>query len=141
MRTTALALALGLGVTTAGCGSSTSYGGGSAAPPPVSCSGATPVALTVKNFDSWCDLSVAGHAATSAASQTVCVAAGAVALVATAMPGFILGPTPWHDTDGDHGSGDPAATTTKTVSGAGACAWACCPFPDGTGCPTSNQCP
>jgi hypothetical protein len=94
------------------------------------------VALTVKNFNSWCDVSVAGHPASSAATQTVCVAAGAVPLSATALTGFILGPTPWHDTDGDHGAGDSSASTTKTVSGASACAWACCPFPDGTGCPT-----
>ena len=139
MRTTTaagLVLALGLGVTAVGCGSS-----GSAAPAPISCSGATPVALTVKNYLSRCDVSVAGGAPSSAAAQSVCVAAGAVPLTAGAMPGFRLGPTPWHDTDGDHGAGDPAGATSVTVSGASGCAWVCCPFLDGTGCPAANQCP
>jgi hypothetical protein len=57
----------------------------------------------------------------------------------------------WHDTDGDHGSGDPGtvssntSTTTVTVNTPGTkCVWACCPFsPGGTGCPTAamDQCP
>ena len=137
-----LVLALALSVTATACGSGgTSYGGGSAAPAPVSCSGATPVALTVKNYLSWCDVSVAGRAASTAAAQTVCVAAGAVPLSATPSAGFELGPAPWHDTDDDHGAGDPADATTVTVSGASDCAWVCCPFPDGTGCPTTDQCP
>jgi hypothetical protein len=115
------------------------------------CGSATPVALTVKNFVSWCSVSVAGAAASSAATQTMCVAAGAVDLSATANATFVLGPTPWHDTAGDTGSGDPGtvtgsgqasqSATTVTVSGASACVWVCCPGATGTpACPTTNQC-
>jgi len=143
-RVTLIGLVLGLGLG-AGCGGSSK----SSAPAP-SCSGSTPVALTVQNYLSWCAVSVAGDAATTNATQTVCVADGAVPLTATAESGFELGPAPWHLTDGDHGSGDPGSVTgsgqsavsatTITVSGSTACAWVCCPFTNGTGCPTSNQC-
>lgn len=116
------------------------------------CSGATPVALTVKNYRTWCSVSVAGMASSPAASQTVCVASGAtVSLSASALTGFILGPAPWHDTSGDHDAGDPGtfvdagaastSSTTITVSGSSACVWVCCPFPSGTGCNAANQCP
>jgi hypothetical protein len=117
------------------------------------CSGATPVALTVKNYLSWCSVTVAGGAATAAASQTVCVAAGNVNVSAVALTGFELGPTPWHDTVGDHdGSGDPgtvtgtgqaaSSTAMADATGASACVWACCPFANGTGCTNlTNQCP
>jgi hypothetical protein len=134
-----------------GCGGGGSAYGSPPPPPPVTCSGATPVALTVKNYLAWCAVSVAGHPASSGATQTVCVGAGAVPVAASALVGFELGPAPWHDTDGDHGSGDPgtvtgsgqAATsaTTVTVAGATACAWVCCPFTSGLGCPAVNQCP
>lgn len=77
--------------------------------------------------------------------------AGTVTLAATALTNFELGPAPWHDTAGDHGSGDPGtvtgtgqsakSTTTVTASGASKCVWVCCPFTNGTGCPTTNQCP
>jgi len=115
------------------------------------CAGTTPVSLTVKNFVSWCSVSVAGAPASSAATQTMCVAAGAVDLSATANATFVLGPTPWHDTSGDTGSGDPGmvtgsgqaskSATTVTVSGPSACVWVCCPGATGTpACPTTNQC-
>ncbi len=146
---TRLFLALGLSAAAGGCGSS--EGVPLPAPAPVTCSGSTPTALTVKNYLAKCSVSVAGHAASSLTSQTFCVAAGAAPLSATALAGFQLGPTPWHGTDGDHGSGDPGTVsgsgqsatsdTTITVSGARGCAWVCCPFPDGTGCPTTDQCP
>jgi hypothetical protein len=75
-----------------------------------------------------------------------------VAVTATANAGFILGTAPWHGTDGDTGNGEQGTLTGSgqsqqsaavvTVSGTGTdCAWVCCPFPNGTGCPTSNQCP
>jgi hypothetical protein len=117
------------------------------------CSGATPVALTVKNYLQWCSVAVANGTASTLPSQTVCVAAGAVNVAATALVGFQLGPTPWHDTVGDHdGSGDPGALTgtgqaaTSTamvdVTTGSACVWACCPFTNGTGCTNlTNQCP
>jgi|GEM_PF-2001532 hypothetical protein len=151
----AIAVTAWLAVSCSGSGS-TSYGS-----PTVSnsgsgatggCSGTTPVSLTVKNFSSWCSVSVAGAAASSAATQTMCVAAGAVDLSATANATFVLGPTPWHDTAGDTGSGDPGtvtgsgqaaqSATTVTVSGASACVSVCCPGATGTpACPTTSQCP
>jgi hypothetical protein len=144
---TAIGLAFGLVVSAAlGCGSS-GMSSAAAAPAPVTCSGATPVALTVKNYLSWCSVSVAGHAASSAGAQTVCVAAGTIALSATALAGFELGPAPWHHTDGDSGAGDAGTVTSGTsaasvtASGASTCAWICCPFVGGTGCPTTDQCP
>lgn len=117
-------------------------GGGSA------CSGNTPIELTVKNYLNWCDVSVAGGAASTAAVQTVCVAdAMKVDLTATAASAtFKLGD--WHHTDGDSGSGDPGTVTGNppssaaaiTVSASKKCAWICCPFTDGTGCPATDQC-
>ena len=46
------------------------------------CSGATPVALTVMNYLSWCSVTVGSGMPSSAASQTVCVADGSVNLEA-----------------------------------------------------------
>jgi hypothetical protein len=103
----------------------------------------------VKNYLSWCSVSVAGHAASTDAAQTVCVAAGAVTLTATpASATFEIGTAPWHGTAGDTGSGDPGtisgmmSTIMVTASGASKCVWACCPFTSGTGCSgLPNQCP
>lgn len=146
----------GSGGSTGGAGGSTGGSGGSsggAGGASGGCGGATPVALTVKNYLSWCNVSVAGGAAKSDATQTVCVAKGAVKLSATALPNFVLGSTPWHDTDGDKGSGDPGTvsgsgasatnSTTETTSGSSDCVWVCCPTqganpPD---CPATDQCP
>jgi hypothetical protein len=145
MRSAIVGVAIAFAAALSGCGGSSS--GGSAP----TCSGATPVALTVKNHLSWCSVSVSGQAASSASAQTLCVAPGPIALSATAQTGFELGPAPWHDTTGDHGSGDPgtvtgsgqsaSSATTVTAAGTTSCAWVCCPFTDGTGCPTTNQCP
>jgi hypothetical protein len=116
-------------------------------PTPGACASPTPVALTVKNYLSWCSVAVAGQPASTAVAQTLCVAPGRVPLTATPLPGFQLGPTPWHDTDGDRGAGDPGtlagstSATTLTVAGTSACAWVCCPATNGTGCPTTDQCP
>jgi hypothetical protein len=117
---------------------SSSTGGG--------CSGATPVSLTVKNYLSWCSVSVDGGAESSAGVQTVCVADGMIKVDAKAGAGFILGKTPWHDTVGDMGSGDPGVVTGMTSEALvktpdHTCVWVCCPFPDGTGCPATDQCP
>jgi hypothetical protein len=86
--------------------------------------------------------------ASSASEQTLCVAAGAVPLAATPVSSnFELGPAPWHDTDGDQGNGDPGMvvndtdSTTITVTSGSKCVWACCPFTNGAGCPTADQCP
>ena len=74
-------------------------------------------------------------------------------LSATALSGFILGSAPWHNTDGDSGSGEQGtlsgsgatqeSAAVVTVSGGGSkdCVWICCPFPDGSGCPSTDQCP
>jgi hypothetical protein len=116
------------------------------------------VALTVKNYLTWCSLTangqpVTGTAPGSTTSQTICVAAGTVNLVAKPLNGsFEIGPAPWHGTAGDTGSGDPGtqvdagvnstSTTTVAVSSGSKCVWACCPFANGTGCSTvANQCP
>ncbi len=120
-----------------------SEGGGGEA----GCSGATPVTLTVKNILVWCSVSVAGGAYSPADEQVVCVPPGTVSLAATPLSGFELGPAPWHDTAGDHGSGDPGTvsggidTTSVTVKTGAACVWICCPFLDGGGCPSTDQCP
>jgi hypothetical protein len=105
----------------------------------------------VKNYLEWCSVTVGTNAAFTGASETYCVAAGSVNLSATALSGFELGPAPWHDTSGDKGTGDPGTvsgsgatasdSTTVTVTTGSKCAWVCCPFPDGTGCPTTDQCP
>jgi hypothetical protein len=146
-------LSLGLTALAGGCGTSTD-GVQAPAPapvPPAACAGATTVALTVKNYLSRCAVAVEGQPASTAVAQTVCVPPRPVPLSATPLAGFQLGPAPWHDTDGDHGSGDagtragsgPAAASATTVTGAGAsaCAWVCCARPDGTGCPSADQCP
>jgi hypothetical protein len=113
------------------------------------CSGVT---LTVKNIKVWCSVSVAGRLASMDPMQTVCVPPGSVSLVATAIPNFVLGPAPWHDTAGDTGSGDPGtfadagpnstSSTTVVVTTGTKCVWVCCP---GTGLPcpgpTPDQCP
>jgi hypothetical protein len=104
----------------------------------------------VLNYLSWCSVAVADHAASSGASQTVCVPPGAVSLSATALTGFKLGTAPWHRTNGDQGSGEQgtivgqgsAATSTATATVSGAkCVWVCCEFAAGGGCPATNQCP
>lgn len=107
--------------------------------------GASGVQLKVKNYFSWCSVSVNGGSASASAVQTVNVTPGTIPLSATALQGFILGD--WHHTTGDTGSGDPGtvdggvSSTSIVVGDAAACAWVCCPFPDGGGCPTGDQCP
>jgi hypothetical protein len=110
------------------------------------------IQLTVKNFLAWCSVSIAGGPASAAAVQTACVAANSpVTLAAVALPFFQLGATPWHDTDGDTGAGDPGtrtgsgqdetATTTETTGTGDTCVWVCCEFVGGGGCPSTDQCP
>ncbi len=99
------------------------------------------------NYDSWCSVSVAGATASTAGTQVVCVADGSVSLVASpASASFELGD--WYGTSGDTGSGDPGTVSNDTSAasystgdaGAG-CVSVCCPFTNGMGCPTTNQCP
>src|SRR5579871_6704259 len=120
----------------AGSGGSGGSGGTSGSS---ACGGGTPVALTVINAPTatpWCTVTVGSGSASAASSQTVCVAEGTVDLKATANSGFILGKDPWHNVTTQNGG-----SATLKVSGSSACAWVCCPFPSGSGCPTTNQCP
>lgn len=160
----ALGLTVGLGA--AGCGSSNSGGSGGSSTGGAAGTGGTAgastggsagaggagcVNLTVKNYLSWCSVSVASGAAKSDATQTVCVPPGKVKLSATARSGFDLGSTPWHDTDGDTGNGDPGtvtgsgqsatSSTTETVGSSPDCVWVCCPTSGTTDCPATDQCP
>ena len=137
--------ASGSGTTTGSTAASTSSGGSG-------CSGATPVALKVKNYLSWCTVTVDGKAPVAGPDQTVCVAEGAIDVSAVANAGFVLGATPWHDTDGDTGDGElgtvtgtgqtASSATTVTVAGTADCAWVCCHTAGETDdCPTADQCP
>jgi hypothetical protein len=110
------------------------------------------VTLTVKNYLSWCSVTVNGGTAASTATQTVTLdGAGTVDLSAVALSGFQLGTTPWHDTDGDTGSGEQgtvtgtgqtaSSATTETVGDTDDCVWVCCEFSGGGGCPATDQCP
>jgi hypothetical protein len=110
--------------------------------------GCAGVLLTVIDVSSWCDITVNGGTAFGGAMETVCVPESSdVTLVQTAHSGFILGN--WFGTDADTGSGDPGmvsgsmstAHVTTGAAGTTACVSVCCPFPGGTGCPTTNSCP
>jgi hypothetical protein len=132
---------------TDGSGSEASAGSGGSGPDAsADGDGGNCVALTVKNYLSWCSVSVGGRTASSGAAQTVCVAPGAVSLSATPLTGFKLGTAPWHGTNGDTGSGElgtvvaQASTATVTVSAA-KCVWVCCEFAAGGGCAVPDQCP
>jgi hypothetical protein len=151
-RAGAVVVVLGLGAWLAGCGNTAGIQApapGPSAPPAAACTTPAVVALTVKNYLARCSVVADGEAGSTAVEQTLCVAPGPVPLSATARPGFVLGPKPWHRTDGDRGAGDPGtlagpgptSATTVTVAGTSGCAWACCPLPDGSGCPHADQCP
>ena len=111
--------------------------------------------VIVKNYQSQCSVTVRNGVASTEPIQRIDVYNIVVPLSAVALPGFELGPTPWHDTDGDHGSGDPgtisgsgqSASSTATISlgsigdaaPPAACVWVCCESAGG-GCPTTDQC-
>jgi hypothetical protein len=104
--------------------------------------------LTVKNYVSWCSVSVNGGAATTLGSQQVFVQPGQIALSATAVQGFTLDAHMWHHTDGDTaGTGEAgtlngsASDTTVTVGSAAKCVWVCCPTMGTQDCPPTDQCP
>ncbi len=108
--------------------------------------------LKVKNYFSWCSVTVNGNTASTLPEQNVVVTPGTINVSAVALgPTFILGPAPWHDTAGDTGTGDPGTVTgsggtasnatTVVVGATNKCIWVCCPFANGTGCPTTDQCP
>jgi hypothetical protein len=126
-------------------------GVGGAGGAPVGCSGNTPVALTVKNYLSWCTVTVEDGAGVAGPTQTVCVPEGPVDVAAIANSGFKIGETPWHDTDGDSGAGEQGnlsgsgqnteSAAVVTVSGTSGCVWVCCEFANGGGCDVPDQCP
>jgi len=107
--------------------------------------------LKVKNYLAWCSVIVDGHAASAASEQDVPVTAGTINVSAVALANFQLGVAPWHDTANDTGNGDPgtrtgtgqaqSSATTVVVSASGKCAWVCCEFAGGGGCPAGDQCP
>lgn len=112
------------------------------------------VLLTVKNAPTgthWCNITIAGGTASSAGVQTHAItASGPITLTAAPISAsFALGSGMWHHTDGDTaGSGEDGSvsgmTSTATVTvtaGTAKCVWVCCPFTNGTGCPTTDQCP
>lgn len=109
--------------------------------------------LTVKNYLSWCSVSVNGGTASSGPSQTVNVAPGTIPLVAKAASAtFTVSGNMWHHTNGDTGTGETGTVTgtganlqsaaNVTVSTTAKCVWVCCPFANGTGCTgIADQCP
>lgn len=105
------------------------------------------VTLTVKNYLSWCSVDVAGNAASTTATQTVCVPAnGTVNLTATAASSaFQVSADDWHDVTSQQLTGnDMTSKATKAISGADTCVWVCCGFAgdaSDSGCPTADQCP
>ncbi len=132
------------GTPATGGGGESSTGGSPATGGGGSGGGCDGVVLTVKNYLSWCSVTVADEAPSTAADIEVCVPANStVDLSATALAGFILGEGPWHDTNSPGApTGDPPhSDTTVDVTTGADCVWVCCPFPDGSGCPTADQCP
>ncbi|HTR53807.1 MAG TPA: hypothetical protein VMJ10_24100 [Kofleriaceae bacterium] len=107
--------------------------------------GTTP--LAVKNYLSWCSVTVGSGSASSGPEQLVNVMPGVIALSATPLSGYELGAAPWHDTDGDTGSGDPgtvvdgASTTTITVAATAKCVWVCCEMIGENDCSLMDICP
>jgi hypothetical protein len=110
------------------------------------------VQLTVKNYLSWCTVTVDGNPAFSNGQHIYDVVPGTYDVSAVANAGFQLGTTPWHDTDGDTtgdgeqgtitGTGQSASSaTTETVVAADDCIWVCCEFTGGGGCDVADQCP
>ena len=112
--------------------------------------------LTVKNYISWCTVSINGTMTSIAPVQTVNLLPGTYTLVAKAKDAtFQLGPNMWHHTTLDSGTGETGvvagtgvgatSTVMVTVGSAAKCAWVCCPFsPNGNGCEPNavpEQCP
>ena len=104
--------------------------------------------LTVKNYLSWCSVSINNGGNSTAAVQVVNVTPGTIPLAADPATGFILDAHMWHHTNGDTagtGEGGTVSGTTSstavTVGMAAKCVWVCCPVPDGTGCNVADQCP
>ncbi len=105
--------------------------------------------LTIKNVISWCNVTVNGGAGSTSSSISANLAPGAVTLTATPIPGFELGPTPWHFVDGDPTGTGVQGTVSGTTSTAmvtmgttAKCVWVCCrSTADPTDCNVPDQCP
>jgi hypothetical protein len=110
--------------------------------------------LKVKNYLSWCDVSVNGGTSSAGAEQTVNVLPGNIPLLAKAANAtFEVSGNMWHHTTGDAGAGETGMVTTPAsgkqstavavVGSAAKCVWVCCPFVGGTGCENTipDQCP
>jgi hypothetical protein len=112
--------------------------------------------LTVKNFLNWCSVSINGGSASTDATVTASIAAGAVAtIVATpASSSFQIGPAPWFGVDQNGGAAAPGtdvgsgtsetstATVTMNQAGMSQCVSVCCQEPGNSPdpCPTTNPC-
>jgi hypothetical protein len=124
----------------AGGAAGSSAGGAGGAP-----CGANMVALTVKNYLSWCNVEApTGSTGSTAAEQVVCVQAnGTIDLTATAASAtFEVTADDWHDVTSQQLTGsNMTSRATKAVAGTATCVWVCCPFANGTGCPAADQCP
>ena len=108
--------------------------------------------LTVKNYDTWCKVSINGEAASAADTVTACVPKGTVTITATPKnAAFEIGPAPWVSGTRSKvgtitGSGaSTVSSTTVDVTGPGQCVFVCCPFSAehteaGTGCNVPNEC-
>ena len=133
-----------------------SAGGGDAPTDSAADAPAGTFALTVKNYLSWCSVSVNGGTTSTMGMQTINVLPGTIPLTATAASStFQIGTNMWHHTTGDtantgetgtvSGSGVSAqSAATATVGSAAKCVWVCCPFVGGTGCDPGaigEQCP
>jgi hypothetical protein len=111
------------------------------------CSGNTPVALTVYNYDAWCQLTVAGTAINAGSlgtttETTLCVAAGATISAVANGPGFEIGTPPSPFISGTGTVTDNGSTANTTLASGATCVFACCPFTGGSGCSgLTNPCP
>jgi len=114
--------------------------------------------LTVKNYLSWCSVTVGSGAAATSATQNVPITAGGMVTLkaSPASATFEVSGNMWHHVDGDGGSGVPgtvtgtgttavSTTTVTTVTGTSKCVWVCCPFSSShSGCDPASigeQCP
>jgi hypothetical protein len=118
---------------------------GGSPPPTFTCPAATPVALTIKNFDDLCVIGLGyGGVLMRVSEFTYCVAGGKVAVTAVGLDRQPI----WRGTSGDTGKGDPgsvdaanASTATVVVNGDNGCVSVCCAVAEGPSCPSTPLCP
>jgi hypothetical protein len=89
--------------------------------------------LTIDDYLAWCSVSVDGGVPTTTPPPAFFHDGSVIPLQAQpASVQFVWGY--WTGTDGDHGTNDPSATTTVTMS-SDKNVFACCPFSGQTTCP------